>query len=304
MVTSPRPVRDLAYASLRGVGLATAAFRELPDFLIIGAQRCGTGSLYAYLRAHPRIAGPRAKEVHYFDLHPMRSLTWYRAHFPTRARHIYVHRRYGGDLVVGEATPAYLLLPATPAKVLEMNEHVKLIALLRDPVDRAFSAWHLGRFYGSESLSFEEALDAEEERLAGEYEKLVRDPTYVSVPYQTYSYLARGRYAEQLSRWLEVFPQGQVLVLASERLYADTRNVVRQVFDFLGLPELHRPAYPRLGSQTRASMSQTTRDRLTRYFTPHNALLYDLVGEDFGWSRASAGAGVAAPIPWSATAAS
>jgi hypothetical protein len=168
-------------------GRATSFARPLPDFLILGAQKAGTTALYAYLRWHPEITGPSWKEVSYFDRHYRRGLSWYRGHFPIGA----------GDRLVGEASPGYLFHPLAPERVRATVPDAKLIALLRDPVDRALSHYHHEVALGREPLSFDEALEAEPERTRGEDERLVTEPGYFSHAWWDYTYLARGRYAAE-----------------------------------------------------------------------------------------------------------
>jgi hypothetical protein len=256
-------------------GRATAAARPLPDFLILGAQKAGTTALYAYLRWHPRITGPSWKEVSYFDRHYARGVRWYRGHFPLRPR----------GRTVGEASPGYLFHPLAPWRVRETVPDAKLIVLVRDPVDRALSHYHHEVALGREPLSFEDALDAEEERTRGEAERMAREPGYFSHAWWDHTYVARGRYAEQLERWLELFPREQLLVLASEELAAETAGTYRRVLEFLGAPSHGLAEYPRVYRQEYAEMAPETRRRLAREFAEPNRRLYELLGRDFGWAQ-------------------
>ena len=197
----------------RVVRRATSPLRALPDFLIIGAQRAGSSSLFAYVCAHPSVAEPTHKEIHFFDNNWFRGLDWYRRYFPLRARM--------GGRITGEASPYYLFHPAAAGRVAETLPDVRLIAVLRDPVERAYSAYQLARRQGHETLEFEEALAREVERLAGEEERILADPRYASVAHRRFSYRTRGLYAEQLERWYERFPREQLLVVRSEDLFAE-----------------------------------------------------------------------------------
>jgi hypothetical protein len=254
-------------------GRATSFARPLPGFLILGAQKAGTTALYAYLRWHPQITGPSWKEVSYFDRHYGRGRRWYRGHFPVRSR----------GRLVGEASPGYLFHPLAPERVAATVPGAKLIALLRDPVDRALSHYHHEVALGREPLSFEDALDAETERTRGEAERLAREPGYWSPAWWDHTYLARGRYAEQLERWLAVFPREQLLVLASEELAAEPGAVYARVLEFLGAPRHELESYPRVYEQAYAEMRADTRRRLVDYFAEPNQRLYELLGRDFGW---------------------
>jgi hypothetical protein len=265
-------------------GEMTAGARALPDFIIIGGQRCGTSSLYDYLRKHPRVVGPAIKEVHYFDLNFHKRPSWYRAYFPTRHYRQLVQRRTGGDLLAGEASPYYLFHPAVPARVAELIPTVKLIALLRDPVQRAASHHRLEVTIREERLSFEEAIEREPAHLAREEERLAVDPGYRSHSHQHFSYLARGIYIDQLRRWHEHFGRDSLLVVRSEDLYERPSAVYVTVLEFLGLPPADLAAYPVHGSGTYPPIRDETRARLTEYFRPHNERLYEYLGRDLRWS--------------------
>ena len=192
----PEPARKVVRHAIWGFGRATARWRPLPDFLVIGAQKAGTTALYAYLRWHPQITGPSWKEVSFFDRHWWRGEGWYRGQFPLRS----------GGRLVGEASPSYLFHPLAPERVHALLPGVKLVALLRDPVARAYSHYQHEVALGREPLSFEDALAAEDERTRGEVERLVADPRAFSRAWWDHTYASRGLYADQLERWLAVFP--------------------------------------------------------------------------------------------------
>jgi Sulfotransferase domain len=255
-------------------GRATSFARPLPDFLILGAQKAGTTALYAYLRWHPGVTGPSWKEVSFFDRHYARGVSWYRGHFPVR----------DGGRLVGEASPGYLFHPLAPERVRATVPDARLIVLVRDPVDRALSHYHHEVALGRERLSFEDALAAEEERTRGEEERMVRDPTYFSHAWWDYAYVARGRYAEQLERWLALFPRDGLLVLASEELAADTAGSYRRVLEFLGAATHDLDEYPRVYRQEYAAMAPHTRRQLAETFAEPNNRLYELLGRDLGWT--------------------
>jgi Sulfotransferase domain len=257
-------------------GRATAFARPLPDFLILGAQKAGTTALYAYLRWHPGIAGPSWKEVSYFDRHYGKGDTWYRGHFTIRS----------GGRVVGEASPGYLFHPLAPERVRRTVPDASLIVLLRDPVDRALSQYHHEVALGREPLSFEEAIEAEPERTRGEEERMIREPGYFSHAWWDHAYLARGRYAEQLERWLAAFPREQLLVVSSADLASSPAESYGEILAFLGAPAHELDSYPRVYEQRYEEMASATRRRLAEHFAEPNRRLYELLGRDFGWTAA------------------
>jgi hypothetical protein len=230
-------------------------YRKLPDFLIIGAQRSGTSTLYQYIARHPDVRGAFRKEVHYFDIYYERGLDWYRACFPFHG-------------FTGESSPSYLVHPEVPARVRAVLPEVKLIAILRNPVERAYSAYNRNIRRRRESRPFAEAVFSEADSLE-------------------FAYLERGRYAEQLERWLQHFRREQLLVLSAEAFFKNAP--MDRLWDFLGLPAwagdaaLQRWIKEKYSYGRYAEMDGDVRRKLTEYFRPHNERLYRLVGEDFGW---------------------
>ena len=278
-------VKTAAKRAITAWGASTQRLRRLPDFIIIGAQRAGTTALYEYLGAHPAVVGASpSKGVHYFDTDYTRGLGWYRGHFPSVVRERYVKARHG-KMVTGEASPYYLFHPEVPARVAAVLPRVKLIALLRDPVDRAYSQYSNELARGFEDLGFEEALDAEKVRLAGEAERLSSDPHHVSFSHQHHSYVARGFYLEQLQRWQAVFPDEQLLVLESSRFFADPSAALGDVQEFLGLERRELLAYPAVNARGRDPLRPETRRRLSAVFEEPNRRLFAHLGVDFGWNR-------------------
>jgi hypothetical protein len=256
----------------------TAPLRGMPSALIVGAQRSGTTSLFNYLVQHPDVRSPLGKEIHYFDLHYARGIRWYRGRFP------FSHRLRGGSLTI-DASPYYLFHPLAPARAAQLLPDVKLVAVLRNPVDRAFSHYQHEVRDGRESLSFEEAIDRESERLAGEEERLQREPGYYSYNHHRYSYTRRGRYLEQLRRWVDHYPRASLLVLQSERLFREPAAVSAALYDFLGLRphtlEHYTAFYP--GNYEQA-IPAALRARLAADFEPHNRELYRWLGEEYDWA--------------------
>jgi hypothetical protein len=268
------PVRQLR-ASYREL---TGPLRGLPSALIIGTQKGGTTSLFNYLVQHPDVRMPFGKEIHYFDLHYERGIRWYRGRFP------YSHRLRGGALTL-DASPYYLVHPLVPQRAAQQLPEVKLIALLRDPVDRAFSHYQHELRGGRESLSFSEAIAAEAERLAGEEKRLRDAPDYYSYNHHRYSYLLRGQYIEQLHRWMEHFSRAQLLVLQSEWLFRDPAAATSAVYQFLGLAPHRLQHYkPFLQGRYEREMVPGLRARLAAHFEPYNRQLYEWLGQEYDWT--------------------
>ena len=263
----------------------SAPIRVLPDFLIIGTQKGGTTSLYHYLTRHPRILPVIVKEVRFFNRDYHRGPLWYRAHFPTYVRKWATGGVGTGHALTGEATP-YLFHPHAPKRVHALVPGARLIVLLRNPVDRAYSHYQHHVTRGRESLSFEEAIDAEPSRIEGELEKMMQDECYRSLNYVGYAYLTRGIYVDHFRRWREYFDADQFLILESERFFSDTASVYREVLKFLQLPETGLPQFKKLNiGRYQEKMAEATRARLIEFFRPHNQRLYEYLGRDFDWDR-------------------
>jgi hypothetical protein len=259
--------------------------RVLPDFLIIGAQKSGTSSLYRYLAQHPQVRESVLKEVHYFDGGLEDGVDtygfgerWYRAHFPLR--------RAMAGLQSFEASPLYLLHPLAAARIAALMPAAKLVAILRNPTDRALSHYFhnvrnnaLRAF--KEDLPPGPAMDAEEARLA---EVLARGD-YKSEAYRAYSYKARGRYLEQLQRYRDRFPAENLLVLSAEELFADPGAVMGRLTGFLGLePTRTGLDFKAMNvGANREAVEPEVRAALDAYFAPHNRALAAALGRDFGW---------------------
>jgi Sulfotransferase domain len=269
-----RPLRQMRAAYRR----LTGPWRGLPSVLIIGAQKGGTTSLFNYLAEHPDVLQPLGKEVHYFDLHYSNGENWYRGRFPYA-------RRLGRGALTLDASPYYMLHPLAPVRAAELLPGVKIIALLRDPVDRALSHYQHEARAGREPLSFEEALDREPERLAGEEERLLREPYYYSWNHHRYTYTARGLYLVQLQRWMQHFPRSQLLVLQSEWLFRDPPAAMAEVYRFIGLRPHQLKRYKTFlqGNYDRG-LPEPLRTRLRGYFAPHNRELYRWLGREFDWT--------------------
>ncbi len=268
----------------------TNPIRLLPDFLIIGTQRGGTTSLFHYLEAHPCIRSAVNKDLHFFDRKYNKGLAWYRGHFPTGIEKYYAQKIRGHAFLTGEASPSYLFHPHAPGRVAKAVPHVKLIVLLRNPVSRAYSQYHHAVELGHETLSFEEAIQGEEERTAGEQKKMLQDEHYYSEEFKHRSYLTKGIYVEQLQAWMALFPREQFLILKSEEFYADPAAAFKQTLTFLNIPEMEltlekQTFKPYNNNVYPSKLDAAMRKRLIEYFEPHNARLYDFLGVNFDWDK-------------------
>jgi hypothetical protein len=288
----PAACRAAAREAFRSFGIATSRLRPLPEFLIIGAHRAGTTSLHDALSRHPCVIAnfPRAqriKGVRFFDENFYRGTDWYRSHFATAASRKWLEQIRGAPVLAGEASPYYLFHPLAAARASRIVPAAKLIVLLRNPIDRAYSHWRRERRDGNEPLrTFEEAIAAEDIRLAGEVERIVRDDRYYSYVHENFSYLTQGLYAEGLQRWLARYPRDRVYIETTERFRQEPEAVYRSILRFLGLPPSPMPRFALLNaSPSPAPLSQKTRLDLIARVAPYNRRLRDLLGTDPGWDH-------------------
>lgn len=262
---------------------ASARWRGLPDVLVIGAMRSGTSSMYKYLGYHPSVAPSLRKEVEYFTRYFDKPESWYRSHFPLKAREKAHSATRGGQLVTFEASPYYLLHRYAPERAAALVPDARIVVMLRDPVARAFSHWqHMVR-HDIEKLPFEEAIATESERLAPEIRAMTNSPLHYSKIHYHFSYLARSRYAEQLPRWLDRYPSEQFVLVNSDALYSDPAGIYGQLIDHLGLPawELTKfDNYSYLGAdfgRADTKLTDEMRAQLTDEFAEDQAELAKLI---------------------------
>ena len=267
-------------ASSRQTRRATSSLRSRPTFLLLGAQKAGTTSLHQHLRDHPAVLTATVKEVQYFNKEYHRGDRWYLSHFPLRT-HTTAVRGRRATAQVGEATAAYLFDPRVPLRVHAFDSGMRLVAVLRDPVERAYSHHQMEIRWRRELLPFPEALRREEVELPLELERIAVDPLRPSG--LGCAYVARGRYAEQLERWLALFPREQLLVLFAEELVTDPRGQLTLLADFLELPPFGEDPLPHRGAQRYDPRDPPGRERLAELFEPENRRLAALLGRTLPW---------------------
>ena len=245
----------------------------LPDFVIIGGKKCGTTFLYHLLGQHPLVQPAASKELHFFDaLFEQESVEWYRQCFPAP------RWEDGRRTITGEASPYMANRPA-PERMAGVVPEARLIALLRNPVERAYSDYQMVTRKDREHKTFEEAVGLQQTADAeGEEGANLNDDS---------EYLSRSVYVDQLTRWAEFFPREQMLVLKSEDFFDDPKGTLMTALEFLDLPEWE-PDTSKLEKKRNAGryeddMNPQTRRRLEEYFEPHNRRLYEFLGKSFGW---------------------
>jgi hypothetical protein len=258
--------------------------RVLPDFVLIGAMKSGTTALIHYLSEHPSIKLPLfQREVHFFDGNFYRGVKWYKSFFPTKIYKSFITKFRNQSFLTGEKTPLYIFHPLAPQRLYSVLPNVKLILLLRNPMIRAYSHYQHSVRNGRENLSFEDAIKEEETRLMGELDKIIQSNTYKSYNYNHYSYLARGRYIEQVKRWFKYFPKEQILIIKSENLFQYPQRTMNEIYEFLEIPKVRHREFKKIFAHKYTKISEKTKSELKEYFKPYNIQLSEYVGIDFNW---------------------
>jgi len=276
---SPPPVkRALRWPSSFQVAwrYATSDLRARPDFVILGAQRGGTTSLYTWLSSHPQVSPAIRKEIHYFDNHYDLGPRWYRWHYPIA--------RPGR--VTGEASPYMLFHPLSPARAArDLPERTKFIVVLREPVQRTVSHYWRSRQKQWETETLERAIDLEPARLAEDTPRVLRGER--GFGHENQSYVARSEYASQLETWFDAVGRDRILVVESEQMYSRA-GATDRILDWLELPS-HHQAFPSTNQAER--LDEATPQviaRLHEHFEPHNRRLFELLGSEM-WTEPASG---------------
>ncbi len=263
---------------------ASASIRMLPHFIVAGVPKCGTTALYYYLLSHPQVARPSQNEIGFFTENYQRGPNWYRAHFPTTI--LKAWRNSDKEIITGEHTPSYVLHPLAAKRMADTVPHVRLIILLRDPVDRAYSHYQHEFRTGHESLDFPNAIRAEPQRTANEIDRMRLEPGYRSPEYIRHAYVDQGKYQPKLEPIFRYFNRNQVMIIKAETLFARTQDVFDSVLDFLSLDPFKLNKIERVNSGEYLplrAVDPVLDGELREYFGPSNKSLYSLLGVDYGW---------------------
>jgi hypothetical protein len=291
-----RVYKNRIHTGLR-TGLIHIGYYSRPRFLIIGTQKGGTDALYRYLAEHPNIMPATKKEIGYFDQDKLysRGQNWYHSHFP-------LPNRLGYHSVTFEATPEYLYYPKAAQRIFSYKPNIKLIVLLREPVERAFSAWNMFRNLCHEHPEYLRALASEYDQVAQdvintmlcsnpfpEFDRAVRDEidgilsgNSVLEP----GYVRRGLYYEQLLRYFQYFDRKQIFIIDSRRLKSDIGSVLSEIIQFLSLPKYdwHQKSLSLFHvGRYEEQIAGKTHALLREFYKPYNEKLYELLGHDLGW---------------------
>ena len=262
----------------------TGPLRVLPDFIIIGVGRGGTTSCFHYLSQHPSIIGSAYDEIGFFDENYHLGINWYRSMFPTKFLKKKIVNKYGKCLTY-DVTPSYIRKPWVARRIKELFPEIKLIVILRNPIDRAYSHYHLSLRSGSEKSSFEEITE-EDMKIFQKFENtnsMIDDEYFRN--YIAKTHLGRGFYAQQLKIWFELFDRKQILILSSEELSTKTNETMNKIFQFLDLPKYEIPDIVKQNTGDYSKMKTDTRKKLILFYSKYNQDLFKLLNQKFDWDK-------------------
>ena len=237
-----------------------------PNFMIIGASKCGTTSLFFYLSQHPQILTPHKKEIDFFNHNFDLGLSWYLAQFPAIAD--------GKQFITGEASPFYLYDSLARARIEQLFPNMKLIMMLRDPVKRTISEYYHAVNHDLEQRSLSEIIDLEKELLATKPRSEVME---------SFGYLFNSIYLDKIAKWQANFPQKNILIIDSEFFFEHTEVVMQQIWQFLDLPAIALAEHIRYNVGSYSPVSQQIERQLQEFFAPYNRELTAYLNRSFSW---------------------
>ncbi len=263
----------------------TQFLHTTPTFLIIGAAKCGTSSLYDYLMQHPCIGRSLTKQLHFFDRYYDRKKSWYKVCFPFIWEKFLIEKIKHKNFATGEATPHYMTHPLAAKRAHDVVPNIKIIVLLRNPVERAYSNYQMEKAHKQEELTFEEAIEKEPERIRGEFEEMLHNKNNSGRNYPHRSYIKSGEYIDQIKPWLELFPKENFMFIRSEEFNKNTSFVYNKILKFLGLHPFELKQYQKIRKRDYEEMNPDTRKKLIEYFKPHNQRLSEYLDIEFDWDK-------------------
>ena len=241
-----------------------------PDFIIAGASKSGTSSIYYYLSRHPQILLSHKKELDFYWTNYKRGIEWYLAHFPTITDR--------ADFLTGEATPNYLRFPQVAQRIKDTFPQTKIIILLRNPVDRAIS-WHYHKQNtGLTKVDLATAIATEIERLAN-----VTEAEITNTGFYDPDNIMSSLYIYKIKPWIELLGREQFLILKSEDFYLNPLEKMKEAFKFLDLPNCALENYPKVNAGSYNQVDSKVRETLSAYFAPYNQQLSEYLDIQFDW---------------------
>lgn len=265
----------------------TSPWRLLPNFIIIGYHKAGTSSLYDYLNMHPNIGAAATKEVHFFDYQFSRKIGWYREQFPQNKDKKIFEKNKQEKFITGEASPDYILHPLVPRRIKEILSTVKLLILLRNPIDRSYSHYQHDKRRGIDpAKTFEEVISDDDNRLKIMEKKFSNDEinTY-NLNEILFPYISASKYIIHINEWMKVFSKTQVLFLLTSDLEQFPQTTMDKICKFLDIPYYKFTNFKKSNVGNYELMNQKTRDELIDIFKPYNKKLEKFLGRILNWDN-------------------
>jgi len=267
----------------RAFQMATSSIRTLPDFIIIGSSKSGTWAIHNYLLQHPDV-DYSARNIHFFEYAYSNKISWYKSHFPTKLYKSLVESIHKRKCLMSEHTSTYLHHPLIPQRVKDGIPDVKLIVSLRNPIDRAYSNYHMFVRIGTEKRTFEDAVFSELKRI-----EIIKENDNFQIKNPNFSncvesnYLRHGTYVDKLENWLKSFRREQFCIVENKDLSKNPQQVLDKIFEFLNVPHFKLRQEERWNVGEYKKMKESTRKTLQDFFKPYNERLYKLLSQNFSW---------------------
>ena len=270
---------------------STSTFRVLPDFIIIGSGRAGTTALYTYLIQHPSIFSASTEnnesvaDLHFFEYMISDKISWYKSHFPTKFTKNYYKFKSKNNFVTGEYTSTYMYNKNVPKRISKLLPNVKLIIILRNPVDKAYSTYSQQYSFNEFSSSFEETIHAEFKRMELcklQPELYTKNPDFDSNVIT--NIIRHGIYSEYLEKWIKFFPKDQILIIDSDDLKNSTQETVNQVFNFLNVFPYKINNLSKINVGKYVPLDKKSKEFLSEFYKPYNEKLNNLFDTKFNWN--------------------
>ena len=271
--------RKIKYNLLqRNFSGVTASLRKLPDFLVIGGKRCGTTTLYEFLKQHPSISNPPFDHMGFFDDNYRLGIDYYKSFFPIKNKK--------NDLMINyDVTTSYLANPHVPERMFKHMPNVKLIILLRNPIARAWSEYNANSRVDKNYDTFETYIENELNDLKNyDFSDKVKNNDY-DLTNPNENYLKKGLYVYYLKKWFSVFPKKNFLILSTETFAENEDYVFTKIFEFLNLPKYEIKNLKRMSKITyHNTLNPKTKIKLDKFFESPNKELFKLIEQEFTWS--------------------
>ncbi len=260
----------------RGFFGISAPFRTLPNFIIIGVKRCGTTTLYEQLSEHPCIEKSAHDNLGFFNNNFELGLNWYRSHFVTNSKKRNIKKKYG-KFATYDVTSSYIQNKQTAKNIFKTLPNVKLILILRNPSDRAYSEYKQNIIDENESRDFEELIKKEIKEIENTSNENLKFSS------EKINLIKKGIYIIQILPWLKIFPREQILIISTEEFGEKTDEIYNKIFRFLELPEYKIKNKQRYRKGTYEKMSDEARKILDNFYKQYNNELFQKIGKNFEW---------------------